>query len=94
MSEQQDDDDDDNGSNQIDVFNISANSSNCNKAIQLDGNLGVASIVFKYELSCANMSTCQPVPNTSLAACSKTSETGIQISFTINTCMYVHLSKK
>ena len=72
----------------IHVFQILVNSSNCNKAIQLDGDLGLASIVFKYELSCANMSTCQPVPNTSLAACSKTSKTGIQMSFTMNTCMY------
>ena len=57
----------------IDEFELSANSSNCNKAIQLDGDLEIASILFKYELICANMSTCQPVPNTSLqAACSKT----------------------
>ena len=55
----------------IDEFELTANSSNCNKAIQLDGHLGIASILIKYELSCANMSTCQPVPNTSLADCSK-----------------------
>ena len=69
MSEQRDD-----GSDVIDVFRILANSSNCNKAIPLDGELGVATILFKYELSCANMSTCQPVPNISLAACSKISD--------------------
>ena len=68
----------------IDVFQILANSSNCNKTIQLDGDLGLASIVFKYELSYANMCTCQPVPNTSLADCSKTSATHIQMSFTMN----------
>ena len=60
------------GSDLIDMFHVPVNSSNCNKAIQLDGELGVASILFKYELSCANLSTCQPVPNTSLADCSKT----------------------
>ena len=58
----------------IDVFHLTADSSNCNKAINLDGDFGVASILFKYELSCANKSTCQPVTNTSLADCSKISK--------------------
>ena len=82
------------GSHLIDLFHISANCSNSNKPIRLYGDLGAASILFKYELSCANMAACQPVPNTSLADCSKTSETHAQMSFTINTCMHVHLNKK
>ena len=59
----------------MDVFHIHANSSNCNKVIPLDGALGLASIMFKYELSCANFSACEPTIITSLANCGKISDT-------------------
>ena len=63
----------------IDVFQILANSSNCNKEINLNGDLEVASIMIKYELSCADLSTCDPTPHTSLAVCSKHSEMHMHI---------------
>ena len=62
------------GSTLMDVFEIFPNSSNCNKAINLDGELEVASILFKYEISCSNLSSCGPALNNSLTACSKISE--------------------
>ena len=67
------------GSDLIDVFQIIANSSNCNKAIYLGGDLEIASILFKYEISCTNVSACDLPTNTSMAACSKISETPMQI---------------
>ena len=86
MREKGIDGDDGDDSSLIDTFEILANYTNCNKEIQLDGDLEAASISFKYELSCTDLSACQPVPNMSLAACSKTSETHIQNIFIIK-CM-------
>ena len=86
--------DDNDVSRLIDVFEIPANSSNCNKAIQLDGDLGVASIMFKFELTFAKMCTCEPVKNSSLAACSKISDTCMQMSFKMNIFIHVYLNEK
>ena len=61
------------GSNLIDEFQLTANSSNCNKALQLDGDLGLASILLKFGLSCTDISACHIITNTFLAGCSKTS---------------------
>ena len=86
--------DDSDGSRLIDVFQIPANSSNCNKAILLDGDLGVASIMFKLEISCPKMCTCEPVKNSAMAACSKILETCMLMGFTMNICMHVYLNEK
>ena len=86
--------DDNDGSRLIDVFQIPANSSNCNKAMQLAGDLGVASLLFKFELTCAKMCTCEPVKNSPMAACSKISETCMQMSFTRNIFIHVYLNEK
>ena len=63
------------GSRLIDKFQIVANSSNCNKAVSIDGELGVASITFKMELSCAEFAACELPTNTTLDDCSKISNT-------------------
>ena len=61
------------GSRLIDKFQIDANSSNCNKAMSVDGELGIASIVFKIELRCAQfeVSACELPTDTTLDECSK-----------------------
>ena len=68
---------DNDGSRLVDVFQICANSTNCNKAIYLYGDLGLASILFKYELGCANFSACESTTITILADCGKISDTHI-----------------
>ena len=63
--------DDNDGFRLIDKFQIVANSSNCNKEVSIDGELGVASIKFKIELSCAEFPACE------LNDCSKISNTNV-----------------
>ena len=59
----------------IDKFQIVVNSSNCNTAVSMDGELGVASITFKIELSCAELAACELPTDTTLDDCSKISNT-------------------
>ena len=63
------------GSRLIDRFQIDANSSKCNKAISIDGELGIASIMFKIELRCAQfeLAACELTTDTTLDDCSKIS---------------------
>lgn len=69
------------GSKLIDKFHIIANSSNCGKAVSMDGELGVASITFKIELYCAEFAACdEQKTNTTLNDCSKISNT---VNYTI-----------
>ena len=65
------------GSSLIDKFQIVASSSNCNKAVSIDGELGVASITFKLELSCAELAACELPTNTTLNECSKIPNTNV-----------------
>ena len=67
----------DDNSRLIDKFQIVANSSNCNKAVSIDGELGIASITFKTELSCAEVAACQLTTDTTLDDCSKISNTNV-----------------
>ena len=61
----------------IDKFQIVPNSSNCNKVETIDGELGVASITFKIELSSAEFAVCDLPTNTTLDDCRKTSNTNV-----------------
>ena len=60
------------GSDLIYVFPIPANSSNCNKTIQLDRDVGVASVLFVFGLSCTDISACDVITSIPLTVCSKT----------------------
>ena len=60
------------GSDLIYVLLIPANSSSCNKTIQLDGDRSIAPVLFVFGLSCTDITACDVNTNTPLAVCSKT----------------------
>ena len=58
----------------IDSFTVAINSSNANSHLVLNGDLGVAMILLRYQLMCSNSTLCNPSPTITATTMSKHSK--------------------